>query len=101
MIAKNQHIVSVKAKCGRVQITDKGGKSWTISRREAILRAGAIAGLDDRASDLAESFINAANEALKNETGQGYRSEFVKALLNANKAGKQLEITGRKQLRIK
>ena len=64
--------------CGTmVNIIDSKG-SRLISRREALYRARAVAGMDEQAAELAEQLIKAADEAEKNDTGgTGYVAASV------------------------
>ena len=59
--------------------------SQLIGRKEAILRAQAILGLDKASQDLVEALLMAANEARKNDIGVGYDSKDLTAIMTAAK----------------
>ena len=60
-------------------ISDEKGPE-VISRKEALLRAHGILGIDQQSSDLVDQLIMAANQARHNEFGVGYDSKSLHAL---------------------
>ena len=67
-------ITKIKARGHMVEITSDEHGPQLISRREALVRAQAVLGMDRDSEWLCEALINAANEAKINEDGKGYSS---------------------------
>ena len=83
-------IRSIKAKGNMVLIKSDENGDELIGRREALMRARAIAGMDEKAAGFAESLILAADEAMKNETGgEGYGGEALEQFKLFLKAAEQ------------
>lgn len=74
-----------QGKVAKVVIYDSKYPPVSIDRREAINRARAITGMDERGLELAEMFLMAANRAKEIETGTGYASESFHGLRKAMK----------------
>ena len=61
--------------------------SVQISRREALMRAEAISGLNENSLEFQRMLVRATREAYKNETGHDYASPALKMIDIEEKAG--------------
>jgi hypothetical protein len=73
-------ISKIRAKYDMVEIVSPDG-STLISRKEALMRAKAVIGMDKEAADLVEALVLAANEAKINETGKPYDSRNLELMI--------------------
>ena len=78
-------IRSIEACAHMVKITSDENGEQLISRRDALLRAQAIIGLDGDAPDMTAQLIKAANQARINDpsVGRPYSSTELDAFLKA------------------
>lgn len=79
-------IRSIEASGHMVKITDSDGIESLVNRKEALLRAQAVIGLDGPAAELTANLIKAANQARINELGYPYSSRELDAFLRAVQA---------------
>ena len=76
-------IRSIEASGHMVKITSPERGEELIDRREALLRAQAIIGMDEQSAEFTASLIKAANQARINELGHPYSSQDLAAFLRA------------------
>jgi hypothetical protein len=81
MLTPSKRLQSIRAKGSMVELVLSDNTTSLIRRDEAIHRAKAIIAIDKNSQGLVAALVTAADQARKNETGQGYAPEKLQMLL--------------------